>query len=145
MSVALKFEHDVRTWGNSPTMLRVITAPFASTKEEETSDNTGCAFVGVVTELILNCTELPAANAPAVVFRRAVSTGIAPPVILADPDAPDAGCVKTRAALVGNERPDPASVMTSWLPLATATAGVNTTVIKTPEVLRTGADNVTAG
>ena len=126
-------------------MLAATIPPESLNKTLETPLKAACAFVGVVTELITNRTELPAANAPAVVFRRAVSTGIAPPVILADPDAPDAGCVKARAALVGTERPAPASVMTSRLPLATATAGVNTTVIDTPDVFRTGAEKVTTG
>ena len=115
-------------------MLPATTLPELLIIALKTPVRAACAFVGVVTELITNRTELPAANVPAVVLRRAVSTGAGPPVIFADPDAPDAGCVKTRAALVGNERPNPESVMTSWLPLATATAGVNTTAIKTPDV-----------
>ena len=104
-----------------------------------------CASVGVVTEPITNCTVLPAANVPAVVARRAVYTGATPPVMLADPDAPDAGCMNARAALVGMLRPAPASVITSRLPLATATAGVNATVIETPDVPRTGTDSVRPG
>ena len=126
-------------------MLRVMTAPLVSMTATKSFETKACVSVGVVTELITNCTELPAANEPAVVFNRAVSTGTAPPVMLADPDAPDAGRANTRAELEGKVRPAPASVMTSRLPLATATAGVNAIVIKTSDVLRIGAENVTTG
>jgi hypothetical protein len=89
-----------------------------------------CASVGVVTSLITNCTELSAANAPAVVFKRAVSTGLAPPEMFADPDASHAGSMNARAELEGKLRPAPTSVIARQLPLATATAGVNVTVIE---------------
>ena len=130
---------------SDPTVLEQRIVPEPVNTALATLASAACASVGVVTELITNCTVLPAANVPAVVARRAVSTGAAPPVMLADPDAPDAGCVNARAALVGMLRPAPASVITSRLPLATATAGVNATVIKTPDVPRTGTDSVRPG
>jgi hypothetical protein len=121
--------------GIDPTLLEQIIAPELLNIALTTVVSAGCASFGVVTSLMTNITETPAANAPAVVFRRAVSTGPAPPVIFADPDAADAGSVKARAELEGKLRPAPASVITRRLPLATATPGVNATVMDTAATL----------